>query len=98
MYSAEDREEMLRTDIRRLGVQLGESIQRNVSADFFALVEKVRLLARSLRGGDTHAGEDLASVVDGVSDVEAILLVRAFTIYFHLANVAEQVHRVEELR
>ena len=98
MYSAKDREEMLRTDIRRLGMQLGESIQRNVSPDFFALVEKVRLLARSLRGGDTHAGEDLASVVDGVSDVEAILLVRAFTIYFHLANVAEQVHRVEELR
>ena len=58
MYSAEAREEMLRTDIRRLGVQLGESIQRNVSADFFSLVEKVRLLARSLRGFSAEGGGD----------------------------------------
>jgi len=88
----------LRADIRRVGAQLGESIQRLVSVEFFELVEKVRLLARSTRDGDEGARDELDKVVAGVSEIEAILLVRAFTIYFHLANVAEQVNRVEELR
>ena len=98
MLPQENTQELLRSDIRRLGAQLGHSIQRNVSEDFFDLVERVRLLARSVRGGSAEAAQELNTVIDGVSHVEAILLVRAFTIYFHLANVAEQVHRVEELR
>ena len=93
-----ERQERLRADIRRLGAQLGDSIQRNVSVEFFELVEKVRVLARSTREGDEAARAELESTVAQVTEVEAILLVRAFTIYFHLANVAEQVNRVEELR
>ena len=96
--SGTDRQESLRADIRRLGAQLGDSIQRNVSVEFFELVEKVRVLARSTREGDDSARAELERTVAGVSEIEAILLVRAFTIYFHLANVAEQVNRVEELR
>ncbi|RZV48417.1 MAG: phosphoenolpyruvate carboxylase, partial [Acidimicrobiales bacterium] len=91
-------DQLLRDDIRRLGAQLGDSIRRNVSVEFFELVEKVRTLAKATRDGDDEAGEELARTVEAATDVEAILLVRAFTIYFHLANVAEQVHRVEELR
>ncbi len=96
--TASERQDRLRADIRRLGAQLGDSIQRNVSVEFFELVEKVRILARSTREGDEAARAELEETVAGVSDIEAILLVRAFTIYFHLANVAEQVNRVEELR
>jgi len=81
-----------------VGAQLGDSIQRNVSVEFFELVEKVRILARSTREGDEAARAELEEAVAGVTEIEAILLVRAFTIYFHLANVAEQVNRVEELR
>lgn len=96
--AAKAREDLLRGDIRRLGAQLGDTIRRNVSIEFFELVETVRGLARSYRDGNAAAGDELASLVAGLDDVEAILLVRAFTIYFHLANVAEQVHRVEELQ
>lgn len=96
--TAEQRHDELRSDIRRLGTQLGETIERNVSAEFLDLVEKVRTLARQTREGDVSSRTALAELVDELSEVEAILLVRAFTIYFHLANVAEQVHRVEELR
>lgn len=95
---ASERQDRLRADIRRLGAQLGDSIQRNVSIEFFELVEKVRLLARSTREGDEAARTELETTVAEVGEIEAILLVRAFTIYFHLANVAEQVNRVEELR
>ena len=96
--SASERQDRLRSDIRRIGAQLGDSIERNVSAEFLELVEKVRGLARSTREGDESARAELEATVAAVTEVEAILLVRAFTIYFHLANVAEQVNRVEELR
>ena len=96
--AAKVRHDELRADIRRLGSQLGETIQRNVSTEFFELVEEVRTLARQTREGNADSRAALGALVEGLSEVEAILLVRAFTIYFHLANVAEQVHRVEELR
>ena len=54
------------------------------------LVERVRTLAR-------RPGEELATVLRDVAPVDAIRLVRAFTLYFHLANATEQVHRIEEL-
>ena len=94
----EHRSGELRADIRRLGSQLGETIRRNVSTEFFELVEEVRALARETREGNAESSAALDAKVADLTEVEAILLVRAFTIYFHLANVAEQVHRVEELR
>ena len=96
--TAPERQDRLRADIRRMGAQLGDTIQRNVSIEFFELVEKVRGLARQTRDGDAEARSELEATVKAATEVESILLVRAFTIYFHLANVAEQVNRVEELR
>ena len=61
-------------------------------------MEQVRTHARSLRRDDSAHTADLAGVLDDVDLVEAIRLVRAFTVYFHLANTAEQVHRVDDLR
>ncbi len=96
--SPETRHDLLRVDIRRLSTQLGDSISRNVGPEFLSQVEQVRTLARSFRSGDEQAGDQLTAAIGDASAVEAIILVRAFTIYFHLANVAEQVHRVEALR
>ncbi len=90
--------EELRSDIRRLGHQLGDTIQRNVEPEFYELVERVRALARETREGNDECRVELEKLVEDLNEIEAIQLVRAFTIYFHLANVAEQVHRVEELR
>lgn len=53
-------------------------------------------MARGLRR-DEESGVASAEVLDDVEVAEAIHLVRAFTVYFHLANTAEQVHRVEDL-
>ena len=87
----------LRTDIRRLGTQLGDALVRQHGQTLLDKVEEVRGLARALRRdvADTGALVDTLAEVDVV---EAIHLVRAFTVYFHLANTAEQVHRVEDLR
>ncbi|MEM7275699.1 MAG: phosphoenolpyruvate carboxylase, partial [Actinomycetota bacterium] len=88
----------LRTDIRRLGTQLGDALVRQDGPGLLERVEQVRTLSRTLRRDDSAQTEELADLLTSVDTVEAIRLVRAFTIYFHLANTAEQVHRVDDLR
>ena len=74
----------LRSDVRRLGDLLGQSLVRQEGQDLLDLVESVRKGVRE--GGGIEILEKLS--VD-----ESVQLVRAFSTYFHLANVAEQVHR-----
>lgn len=88
----------LRNHIRRLGHQLGVALVRQQGPELLERVEQVRGLARSLRRDDAAPTGELAKVLDGIDVHDAIRLVRAFTVYFHLANTAEQVHRVDDLR
>jgi phosphoenolpyruvate carboxylase len=76
----------LRDDIRRLGDLLGESLIRQEGPETFALVERIRALVRE----DPDAAADL---VDELPLDHASTLARAFSLYFSLANIAEQVHR-----
>jgi phosphoenolpyruvate carboxylase len=75
---------LLRSDVRRLGDLLGQSLVRQEGAELLELVEKVRKAVRD-------NGED--ALLENITDDQAVDLVRAFSTYFHLANVAEQVHR-----
>ena len=86
----------LRSDIRRLGAQLGEALSRQHGPELLARVEQVRGLARGLRRSDEDSTA-LAELLAGVDVAHAELLARAFTVYFHLANTAEQVHRIDDL-
>ncbi|WP_338699388.1 phosphoenolpyruvate carboxylase [Streptomyces sp. Q6] len=81
----------LRADIRRLGDLLGETLVRQEGPELLELVEKVRRLTR-------EDGEAAAELLRGTELETAAKLVRAFSTYFHLANVTEQVHRGRELR
>src|SRR3954465_1410529 len=81
----------LRADIRRLGDLLGETLVRQEGPELLELVEKVRRLTR-------EDGEAAAELLRGIELETAAKLVRAFSTYFHLANVTEQVHRGRELR
>ena len=85
-----DAHDSLRADIRRLGDHLGEALVRQEGAELLELVEDVR---RLVRVDPTSAAARLESVDLGTS----IRLSRAFSTYFHLANVTEQVHRARAL-
>ena len=81
----------LRASVRQLGQLLGEALTRHEGADLLALVEEVRAKARE--PGD----EALHDLLAGVDDATAVVLARAFTAYFQLVNVTEQLHRYQEL-
>jgi phosphoenolpyruvate carboxylase len=85
-----ERDAGLRRDIRELGALLGRTLVRQEGEQLLDLVERTRALIRS----DRRAAATLLAEVEPAS---AIRLVRAFSTYFHLANVAEQVHRGREL-
>ncbi len=85
---AESDNSALRSDVRTLGDLLGQSLVRQDGQALLNLVESVR---KSVREG---GGEEL---LQSVSTVDAVKLVRAFNVYFNLANIAEQVHRSRQL-
>ena len=87
----EELDAALRADIRRLGNLLGETLVRQEGHELLDLVEQVRALVRS-------DGAAVAELLSGVDVPTAIRLVRAFSAYFHLANITEQAHRGRELR
>ena len=80
----------LRADVRRLGELLGETLVRQEGQALLDLVESVRLAVRE----DSPLG---ANILEKVDVKDSIKLVRAFSTYFHLANIAEQVHRARAL-
>ena len=82
--------EALRADIRMLGRMLGETLIRHAGQDLYDKVEMVRSLS----------AEQPNQVFDFLSHQPAdtaIPLARAFSLHFHLANMAEQVHRANAL-
>ncbi len=95
MTSPDARDEALRTDIRRLGAQLGEALTRQHGARLLDLVEEVRASTKAIRTEhDDQASGRLEHLLEGLDIHDVINLVRAFSAYFYLANVAEQAHRV----
>lgn len=92
------RDRALRDDIRRLGAQLGDTLRRQEGQELLDLVERIRQLAKAFRrDDDREAAAALTELLSGIDLDDAIRVTRAFTTFFHLANVAEQVHRIEEL-
>jgi phosphoenolpyruvate carboxylase len=92
---SESQHHALRADIRLLSTLLGETLVRHGGQELLELVEQVRGLARvALLAGSAEIGSLLSTLDVGT----AVQLARAFSTYFQLANVAEQLHRSREQR
>ena len=84
--------EPMREDIRLLGAMLGDTVREQNGDDVFDLVERARVESFRVRRSEIDRSE-LAQLFDGIEAKAAIPVIRAFTHFALLANVAEDIHR-----
>lgn len=92
-------QEALSADIHQLGDVLGETIRRLAGEDAFALEEEVRAAVKDLRADPSvEEARRLRDRLGQLALPDLRTLIRAFSIYFDLINLAEQRARVRALR
>ena len=84
--------EPMREDIRLLGAILGDTVREQNGEEVFDLVERARVESFRVRRSEIDRAE-LAGLFDGIDIHQAIPVIRAFTHFALLANVAEDIHR-----
>jgi phosphoenolpyruvate carboxylase len=84
--------EPMREDIRLLGTILGDTVREQNGDEVFDLVERARIASFRVRRSEIERAE-VAQLFDGIEIDRAIPLIRAFSHFALLANVAEDIHR-----
>src|SRR3954468_6392347 len=84
--------EPMREDIRLLGAILGDTVREQNGEEAFDLVERARVESFRVRRSEIDRTQ-MARMFDGIDIHLAIPVIRAFTHFALLANVAEDIHR-----
>ena len=91
--------EPLRRDVRLLGDILGAVLRESGGEELLADVERLRVaVIAARRGTDGTTAAEVAAIAQSFDLDRAEQVARAFTVYFHLVNLAEERHRVRALR
>ena len=94
-----DTEQPLRDDIRLLGRLLGDTVREQEGRGAFELVERVRQSSIAFRrDDDVAARRELERILDALSREETMVVVRAFSYFSHLANLAEDLDSTRRVR
>src|SRR6202165_1881464 len=89
----------LREEIRLLGRILGDTVRDQEGADVFDLVERIRQTSiRFHRDEDKLARRELEIILDSMSTSQTVRIVRAFSYFSHLANIAEDQNNIRQMR
>jgi phosphoenolpyruvate carboxylase len=89
----------LRRDVRLLGDLLGRVMVEQEGEELLAREEEIRQVSRRAREtGDPDVRAELAQAVAALDLDQQTKILRAFTLYFQLANIAEQHHRIRRRR
>ncbi|ETI66023.1 phosphoenolpyruvate carboxylase [Neobacillus vireti] len=89
----------LRRDVKLLGKILGEILVNHGGLELFDKVEKIRLMCKTLRTDfDQEIYDALKEEISGINPPMRKQVIRAFSMYFHLINAAEQNHRIRRRR
>ncbi|SHG87506.1 phosphoenolpyruvate carboxylase [Bradyrhizobium erythrophlei] len=89
----------LRNDIRLLGRILGDTVRDQEGAGVFDLVERIRQTSiRFHRDDDKPARRELEIILDSMSTSQTVRIVRAFSYFSHLANIAEDQNNIRQMR
>jgi phosphoenolpyruvate carboxylase len=89
----------LRDDIRLLGRVLGDTVRAQEGEAVFDLVETIRQSSIRFRRHEDHAARrELEATLDSLSRDQTIDVVRAFSYFSHLSNIAEDQHHIRRSR
>ena len=92
----QDNQSELRSHVHLMGELLGDTIRAQYGDPFFQKIEKIRTLSKSARAGDSGKGDELLKVLNSLQDEELLPVVRAFSQFLNLANIAEQYHAASD--
>ncbi|CDG82065.1 phosphoenolpyruvate carboxylase [Janthinobacterium agaricidamnosum] len=99
VQTGSDKDAPLKEDIRLLGRLLGDVLRDQEGDAVFAVVETIRQTAvRFRREADASAAEELDGLLKQLSREQTISVVRAFSYFSHLANIAEDQHHIRRRR
>ena len=94
-----DKDLPLREDIRLLGRLLGDCVREQEGEDVFEIIENIRQISiRFYRDDDGSAKQELEACLNALDPDQAVQVVRAFSYFSHLANIAEDEHHIRRTR
>ena len=98
-----DKDIPLRDDIRSLGRLLGDTVREQEGEEVFAVVERIRQTSVRLNQGhnrelDPDIRSELEAILNALPRDTMISVVRAFSYFLHLANIAEDQHHIRRSR
>jgi phosphoenolpyruvate carboxylase len=94
-----DNNTLLRNDVKMLGNILGEVLFLHGGKELFDQVEVIREMTKSIRNGyDEDTYTTLKKEISNLKPPMRQQVIRAFSTYFHLINIAEQNHRIRRRR
>ena len=97
--TSQDKDAPLRDDIRMLGRLLGDTIREQQGEATFDLIERIRQTSVRFRRDEDHSAKrELEDLLDALSREQTIQVVRGFSYFSHLANIAEDQHHIRRSR
>ncbi len=97
--TTQDKDAPLREDIRMLGRLLGDTIREQQGEATFDLIERIRQTSVRFRRDEDHSAKrELEGLLDALSREQTIQVVRGFSYFSHLANIAEDQHHIRRSR
>ncbi len=94
-----DKDQPLQDDIRWLGRLLGDTVREREGQAVFDLIETIRRTSVQFhRDDDLKAKQALEDILRRLDAAEAVLVIRAFSYFSHLANIAEDHHHIRRNR
>ena len=99
LLETSDKDLPLRDDIRLLGRILGDTVRSQEGEPVFAIVEHIRRASiRFHRDEDEAARDELEATLNSLTHGQSVQIIRAFSYFSHLANIAEDQHHIRRTR
>ncbi|MGA8172381.1 MAG: phosphoenolpyruvate carboxylase, partial [Methylocystis sp.] len=95
--AAPRKDDRLREDVRLLGRLLGDTVREHEGDQAFERIETIRRLSvAASRDGDMEADRKLDQLLRNLSAKDALTVIRAFSYFLHLGNIAEDLHMLHQ--